>query len=457
MTAEYATILVKGECLHGLHTTTPSASTTVGGHHAQWTIEWVHPRRRRTSLEPLPLLLGRAAEGGGLLEGSELSRHHAQLVQQGPIFVIEDLRSRNGTHVEGMKVDRGPLGDGSVIRIGEWVGVIVAWREDPKEWLFGDLGVGIWGGPHLAQQMEIARRAAPSELTLVVEGETGTGKERAACAIHEWSGRQGPFVAINCAALPASLAEAELFGYRRGAFTGADRASPGHFRSADRGTLLLDEFIELPLEMQAKLLRTIEAREVTPLGESRPVSIDVRVIVAAQKPLTEAVATQRLRPDLFARLDGLTVRLPPLRQRREDIAGLFTHFLDGISGGRPPQVHARLIERLCLYAWPFNVRELNQLARKLLLLHGHEPVLQCSHLPERFSDEKERKQITLPAGESENRDEQDLRALLEALPEVENNLALASAAVGISRQRAYRLINRAPGVSLQKLRKGKPG
>lgn len=218
----------------------------------------------------------------------------------------------------------------------------------------------------------------------MILGETGTGKEGVAHAMHEWSARKGPFVAVNCAALVPTLAEAELFGYRRGAFTGAERASSGFFRAAQGGTLLLDEVTDLPESVQAKLLRALEQREISPLGESVPVRIDVRVLAGTQIPLAKMVEERRFRGDLCARLDGLTIRLPPLRERKQEIPYLFTHFLRLHSGGRPPDVEPRLVEQLCLYDWPFNVRELDLLARRLLVLHGHEELLRRSHLPEQI-------------------------------------------------------------------------
>ena len=188
---------------------------------------------------------------------------------------------------------------------------------------------------------------------------------------------------MNCAAVPEALAEGELFGYRKGAFTGASCGNLGHFRSANGGTLLLDEFTELPLALQAKLLRVLEQREVLPLGESRPVPVDVRVVVAAQEPLSAALEHRRLRADLYARLDGVTIQLPPLRQRLEDVVPLFEYFASEVSGGHPPRVEAELIEQLCVYDWPFNVRELELVVRRLLVLAGHEPVLRRHHLPAR--------------------------------------------------------------------------
>jgi len=301
-----------------------------------------------------------------------------------------------------------------------------------------------------------AERAAVSDLPIVVEGETGTGKERVARAVHAWSGRQGAFLAVNCAALPETLAEAELFGHRRGAFTGAQQASPGLFRSAEGGTLLLDEIGDLPLSLQAKLLRTLEQREVQPLGEALPVPVNVRVVVATQEPLAQTVAAGRFRADLFARLDGVSVRLPPLRERRAEIPYLFSRFITEHSGGRPPAVEAKLVEQLCLYDWPFNVRELALLTKKLLVLHGSEACLKTQHLPERFLEA-----ASTDAGSAKPADAAtgapvegtvDLAALLAALRGAGGNVTRAAAALGIPRQRAYRMLHGTPGIDLKALR-----
>jgi transcriptional regulator with PAS, ATPase and Fis domain len=193
------------------------------------------------------------------------------------------------------------------------------------------------------------QRAATSDLPVILEGETGTGKEVVTRCLHQWSVRSGPLVAVNCAALPEALAEGELFGYRRGAFTGADKPSQGFFRSAEGGTLLLDEVTDLPLPLQAKLLRVLEEHEVQPLGEPRPIPIDVRVVVAGQQSLLEASRQGRFRPDLLARLDGVTVHLPPLRSRREDVPPLFSRFLTELGQGCVPSVEVDFVERLCLH------------------------------------------------------------------------------------------------------------
>jgi transcriptional regulator with PAS, ATPase and Fis domain len=188
-------------------------------------------------------------------------------------------------------------------------------------------------------------------------------------------------VAENCAALADELLEAELFGYRKGAFTSADRANPGFFQAANGGTLFLDEVTDLSAAIQPKLLRVLEQGEVTPLGESRPVRVDVRVVVATQKPLASAVEAKRFREDLMARLDGLRVKLLPLRSRVEEAPHLFARLLKARSGaGGAPAVDAGVVERLCCHRWPQNIREVVNLAKRVVALHGDEKILKRSHL-----------------------------------------------------------------------------
>jgi transcriptional regulator with PAS, ATPase and Fis domain len=251
-------------------------------------------------------------------------------------------------------------------------------------------------------------------------------------------------LAVNCAALPEGLAEAELFGYRRGAFTGADRASPGFFRSAEGGTLLLDEVSDLPLPIQAKLLRVLEQREVQPLGEVRPVAVDVRLIVAGQQSLARAVQEGRFRADLLARVEGVTVRLPPLRNRREDVLPLFSRLLAAMGQGNAPAVESDFVERLCAHDWPFNVRELVLLVRRLLVLHSGESTLRAVHLPDRMGEPApapSRPAEPRPAtSEATASEPVELPALVAALRASGGNVARASALLGITRQRAYRLM-----------------
>jgi DNA-binding NtrC family response regulator len=212
------------------------------------------------------------------------------------------------------------------------------------------------------------------------------------------------------------------------------------------------------MPVQAKLLRVLEQREVQPLGETRAVPVDVRVVVAGQGSLGEAVSEGRFRADLLARLDGVTVRLPPLRQRREDVLPLFSHFLREQTDGRAPAVEADFVERLLVHDWPFNVRELVLLVRRLLVLHGQESTLLASHLPERMGDpdaasggsspRKAAPSVSAPVAEPV-----ELPALIVALRAAGGNVARASAMLGITRQRAYRLMESGT-VDLEALRKG---
>jgi transcriptional regulator of acetoin/glycerol metabolism len=435
------------------HTTAPSPSSSLAASNAErLALVWLFPRTDGPVLEldalaPGGIVLGRDDAPGIVLAGEDVSRRHAKVERQGPLAILSDLGSRNGTYVNGERVTAAALAAGDVVRIGGSVGVVTTLAGT-----FGSLAPGLLGGPTLRAALAPLEQAAGSDLPIVLEGETGTGKESVARATHGWSRRKGPFVAVNCAALPESLAEAELFGYRRGAFTGADQASLGHFRSADGGTLLLDEIGDLPLSIQAKLLRVLEQREVQPIGETLPVPINVRVIVASQEPLATTVSSGRFRGDLYARLDGVSVRLPPLRERRAEIAYLFSRMLTERAGGRPPAVEAKLVERLCLYDWPFNVRELGLLVKKLLVLHGAESSLKFAYLParmlvERAPDERAAARSKAPAGDV------DLAALLDALRASGGNVSRAAAELGIPRQRAYRMMRGQGGVDLDSMRR----
>lgn len=392
-------------------------------------------------LEGARLIVGRAPEADLVLEASGVSRHHAELHRQGPIYALRDLNSTNGTYVNGTRVEHAGLSEGDVVRFGSMVGLVM--RIEPSRLAAPDvveLAPGVLLGPGLAKELEELRRVAPSDLPVLIWGETGVGKECIARAVHLLSGRAGPFHAVNCAALPASLAEAELFGHRRGAFTGAEQAGVGHLRAADGGTLLLDELPDLAPAVQAKLLRALQDRCVTPLGETRSAPVDLRVVAACQRSPGELVDGNRLRQDLVARLSGLTLEIPPLRHRRADIGVLFGYFLNRHSGGRPPTVEADLLESLLLYAWPSNVRELELVTRRLLVLHGQSPVLRREHLPRELAQPSRAPRST--EGKEEQRRDRDLRVFAEELRRHQGNVARAAAATGISRQRAYRLLGK---------------
>ena len=434
-------------------TTHPSERTgDAGSRRGQLVVRWVHPTPRTTPLVDKQIF-GRDASVSVPLPGHEASRRHAQLQQVGPIPELRDLESRNGTWVNGHRITARPIGPGDVLRIGEWIGIVLELPEDELSLDLREVGTRWYGGATLARAVQPARPVATSDLPVIIQGETGAGKEGLAHAIHTWSGRAGSFVAVNCGAVQPAMAEGELFGYRKGAFTGADRAYPGFFRTADGGTLFLDEVLELPPAIQTKLLRVIEQREVQPLGEPLPIPVNVRILCATQEPLSRAVSERRFRADLLARLEGLTVVLPALRQRREDIAPLFLLLWAAQMGGRPPALDPKLVEALLLYDWPLNVRELVLLVRRLAVSHGSESILKRSMLPERMVGGGWSTPPTpsTPARASAS-DGPAFDQLVHALREHDGNVTRAAVALGISRSRAYRLLEARPEFDLRSLR-----
>lgn len=315
---------------------------------------------------PGSLTLGR--KGALPLEDVMVSREHAELVVapgRGGVASLRDLGSKNGTSVNGERLvaDRSrSIADGDLIRVGD--SLLLARYEvlRPADAAVPQLqGVsaaiaGIRGA--LAQW-------APTASPVLLLGETGTGKGAAAEALHHLSGRRGRLVSVNCAAIPATLAEGMLFGTRRGVFTGAAE-QPGFFGEAQGGTLFLDEVGELPRELQPKLLHSLERREILPLGSSRPVPWDGRIVAATNRELTTAVQEGGFRQDVLARLSVAVLRLPSLRERREDVLLLARH-LAGLAGAEfRPSV--RLAEALCLHDWPSNVRELGNVVSQIRAL-----------------------------------------------------------------------------------------
>jgi DNA-binding NtrC family response regulator len=229
--------------------------------------------------------------------------------------------------------------------------------------------------------IERIEKVAQTELAVVVTGESGTGKELVARQLHTSSGRTGPLQAINCAALPPNLIESELFGYRKGAFTGAAADKRGLVRAAHQGTLFLDEIGDMPLEAQAKLLRVLQEKEVLPLGATTAEPVDVRVVCATHRNLDVEVAAGRFRGDLLARLRESSLELPPLRHRREDLYPLVRHFL-AKAGASPMRVAFAYVLALAHYSWPYNVRELESAVRLSLALAKGSDELDLGHLPE---------------------------------------------------------------------------
>jgi MoxR-like ATPase len=301
---------------------------------------------------------GRSDEADVVLEDSSVSRVH-MIVEPAPGGVmVRDAGSRNGTWVDRMPADATPrlAPFGSTIRAGRMVFLV---REDISPFLgsVDTRDARLVGGPSLAEVRRRIDLAKGSPLAVLVEGETGAGKEVVAGCIHAASGRTGELVEVNCAAIPPELVESELFGHARGAFSGSDRARTGLFRTADGGTLLLDEIGELPGALQAKLLRVLETGEVRPVGEDRAVTVDVRVIAATNRSLDELASRGAFREDLLYRIAALRIAVPPLRDRLEDLPALALHFLAGSGVDIAP----RAMEVLLRHRWPGNARQLRNL------------------------------------------------------------------------------------------------
>jgi DNA-binding NtrC family response regulator len=314
--------------------------------------------------------IGTAAGNDLLLTDATVSRVHATLTLDGGHARVRDMGSTNGTFVDGVRVRDASAVPGSLVRVGnttlraEQANEAVRVELAPYD-RFGDL---VGASPAMRHVYTLVERVAPTNATVLVQGETGTGKELVARAIHERSARRSArFLAIDCGAIPENLLESELFGHVRGAFSGAVSDRLGAFEEADGGTLFFDEVGELTAPMQRKLLRAIETREIRRLGENRERRVDVRVIAATHRPLARATNEGLFREDLYFRLAVVTIELPPLRARREDIAPIAQHFLDRLTGGTErvtPELTAALLGR----SWNGNVRELrNYLERRVAL------------------------------------------------------------------------------------------
>ncbi len=399
--------------------------------------------------------LGRGPERRAERSGTELtirvpdkwmSSRHARIEPSFGRWVLTDTESKNGTIVDGHTTKRAVLTDGSLIELGHTLFIFFERMSieaeapgilelTPNE---GPLGFTTLM-PGWAGELQRLRQIASSEIPMLIEGESGSGKEVLARAIHGQSGRGGAFVPVNCGALPDNLVESELFGYKRGAFSGAQQDHDGLVRAANGGTLFLDEIGDLPPSSQAALLRVLQEREVMPVGGTRAVPIDLRVVAATHRDLDDMVAEGSFRHDLFARLAGFRVTVPTLADRRTDLGIL----IGALHGRMFPPDHpgfdidaARLLLR---YPWPLNVRELEQALATAQVLAGNEAI-RAEHLPDTVRTGR-------PPGAPRplvlNENDQKVRdQVVAALREHQGNVSAVARALDKDRKQIQRWIKR---------------
>jgi DNA-binding NtrC family response regulator len=349
---------------------------------------------------PLPddgvILIGRGDDVDLRVSDGAASRRHALLTIAAGLARLTDLDSHNGTRINGEPLTEArALASGDVITVGDCVLVVHCAAAVPPAAVARAatrLTVGeyrpVVADPAMTRIFELLRRLAPRDLPVLISGETGVGKELAALALHDWSPRsRRPFVTLNCAALPESLVESELFGYERGAFSGAVAAKPGLLESASGGTVFFDEIGELAPNVQAKLLRAFEAKRITRLGGLTERRIEVRVVAATNRDLEQACRAGSFRQDLFFRLAGATVIVPPLRERSLEVPALARVFLDeacAAAGRSTMAISAAAMQRLASHAWPGNVRELKN-AMEYAAAAVTDDTLEPHHLPDRMA------------------------------------------------------------------------
>jgi transcriptional regulator with PAS, ATPase and Fis domain len=378
-----------------------------------------------------------------ILHDETVSRFHCEVEIAEDRAVLRDLESRNGTVVDGVNVLGAHLKDGSTITVGrttmrfelrpDRVSVALSAQER--------FGTMVGRGVAMRRAFALLERAAMSDATVLIQGETGAGKEAAAESIHMASGRRdGPFVVIDCGAIPADLLETELFGHEKGAFTGAHAARTGAFEAASGGTVFLDELGELPPELQPKLLRVLEKKEIKRVGSTRRQSVDVRIIAATNRSLREEVNAKRFRSDLYFRIAVIEIRLPSLRERVEDLPVLVDHILTSLGASGPEADAIRSIAsiaELARHRWSGNVRELRNYVERCLALRERVPLDGSS------TDDA----VTLPDFDQPLKVARDRwsrtlerRYIEEMLRRHDGNVSAAARAAAVDRMHFYRML-----------------
>jgi DNA-binding NtrC family response regulator len=392
--------------------------------------------------------IGRVGADLNLTDG-KVSGLHCELKLAAEGYRLRDLGSTNGTYVKGVRVVDGFIQPGSTIQIGK-----SAIKFDPLDdavamplWNEARLHQLVGGSAAMRHLFELINRFAQSDATVLIQGETGTGKELIADAIHQCSPRRNePFVVLDCSAIPEQLFEAQLFGHEVGAFTGAVKSTPGVFEMAHGGTLFLDEIGELPLDVQAKLLRAVETRKVRRLGGTKLFAADVRLVAATNRDLAAEVNRGTFRADLYYRLAVARLQVPALRERRDDLPALIEHFLRqlSVSSGVPdPRLPDDFMARAMRHTWPGNVRELRNAVERAMLLPNH-PQAAFETPPKKDGNGFAHIDIDVPFKVAKQKlvDEFDRRYLQALLEAHDGNISAAARAAGIERMSIYKMIRR---------------
>jgi DNA-binding NtrC family response regulator len=380
----------------------------------------------------------------------QMSGEHAKLLRDADSWILRDAGSTNGTTLRGAKVQHAELCDGDLIEIGQ---TLFLYREIATAKKVGDLDGATLSDlepglttldPSLAATLERTQRLAASQVPVMLLGESGTGKELLARAIHRLSQRPGPLVAVNCGAIPETLAESQLFGHVKGAFSGAIRDEKGFVRSADGGTLFLDEIGDLPATSQAALLRVLQEGEVVPVGMTKPVKVDIRVVCATHQPLDAMVEQGRFRKDLFARLAGFSHSLPPLRERRADLGLLVAAILrdPSVKDGGSLKLRPDAARALVRYDFPMNVRELKQcLAASSVLAEAG--VLSLADLPAPVAQAANAPWDVAADPKEDSEEDAALRQeLVQRFRDARGNVSQVARAMGKARQQIQRWVRR---------------
>jgi DNA-binding NtrC family response regulator len=377
---------------------------------------------------------------GGPCDDTQLSRRHAEVRLHQGRWVVRDLGSRNGTWVNGERLSEArTLEIGDVIRVGSTL-MIHAVQAADSDGARAEAPSLIGDSDKLAAVRRAIGVVAGKPRAVLVTGETGTGKELVAEALHRRSERPGRFVAVNCGAFSEDILASELFGHVRGAFTSAVRDRPGLFRAADRGTLFLDEIGEMPLPLQAKLLRVLEVGQVRPVGGTEDVAVDVAIVAATNRDLVAEVRAQRFRSDLYARIGHWLIQIPPLRERREDIPELVQHFL-GRVGASGRAMTVGLAEALFTHPWPLNVRGLlNVLSMAALATPGDAALDLYPEVAAALQATYTMRPTETPGARP--RGAPTAEELTRALTDCQGQISAAARKLGCTRQQLYRWLDK---------------